>query len=772
MKDKGSIRAEAPQRDAVLIDDLQLLTSSSEQRLLAALISAHPSTLFVLCGRCPLPSWLSPFEAALQTLTVEAEDLIFDELSARHLFEGHHLSPTDDLMHEIIGYTKGYPLLTTVLMECLRKQSVRGGALALSNETKERAALRLYSYYDEMVYRWFTRTERHLLLCLAPFDHFDDEFAVALTSDVHAPQTIARLRISTRMFRTNSFETLSFWPVFRSYLIWKMHQDWTTAECERIYSNAAEYFEGLGDIVNAVKCYDLYGNRKKVIELLSQHSRKNPRMGSYRELAPYYFSLTSQEAQTSPDLMSGLSMIEMLFGNYEQSDHWYDMISEVVKSPDSTSVVRKQAQSDLYYLDMALLQRTSGQETGLIISMVKAIASGLLDRESFSFSVTSGLPSILNGGRDFSSWVSRDRLLYKTMAKPIVSLLGKDGVGLPLCALSESLFEKGEGVSQYIVGLASSIPNVRVGGTPDIEYAIVGLLARIHIARNRPSEARSLMNDLKKQFLANGENDFLPNVEASIVRIALLQNDEATWKRWLSTRAPQVTLSPYGMDRYLYQTLAMVYLAEGKNDSVLMTLTPWRAFFERCNRTLDLIDLHTLTAIALYRMTREDGRQVERAPHAPVPQLPDQVPYQELLNTSDPTPSSWSEELTAALASAHEYGYVQPLSKYGIALLPLFDRCSYNEDLTWFSKVLSDTRLMATYYPRYLQPPHQLLEPLTSTEQKVLRLLASDMSNARIGEILDIKLPTVKTHVSHIMQKLDVTSRAQAKTAAREMGLV
>ncbi len=32
-------------------------------------------------------------------------------------------------------------------------------------------------------------------------------------------------------------------------------------------------------------------------------------------------------------------------------------------------------------------------------------------------------------------------------------------------------------------------------------------------------------------------------------------------------------------------------------------------------------------------------------------------------------------------------------------------------------------------------------------------------------------LPTVKAHVSHIMQKLGVTTRAKAKAAARKLGL-
>lgn len=61
---------------------------------------------------------------------------------------------------------------------------------------------------------------------------------------------------------------------------------------------------------------------------------------------------------------------------------------------------------------------------------------------------------------------------------------------------------------------------------------------------------------------------------------------------------------------------------------------------------------------------------------------------------------------------------------------------------------------------------------MTAAELQVLRLMCADKSNAEIGRILDIKLPTVKTHVSHILTKLNVSRRSEAKTAARRLWLV
>ena len=61
---------------------------------------------------------------------------------------------------------------------------------------------------------------------------------------------------------------------------------------------------------------------------------------------------------------------------------------------------------------------------------------------------------------------------------------------------------------------------------------------------------------------------------------------------------------------------------------------------------------------------------------------------------------------------------------------------------------------------------------LTPTELQILRLICADKSNVEIAQIMNIKLPTVKTHVSHILDKLDVNRRAEAKTAAKKLRLI
>lgn len=62
-------------------------------------------------------------------------------------------------------------------------------------------------------------------------------------------------------------------------------------------------------------------------------------------------------------------------------------------------------------------------------------------------------------------------------------------------------------------------------------------------------------------------------------------------------------------------------------------------------------------------------------------------------------------------------------------------------------------------------------EPLSERETEVIRLVARGLTNDRIGEKLFISEATVRTHVSHILAKLDLTNRTQVALYALREGL-
>ena len=63
-----------------------------------------------------------------------------------------------------------------------------------------------------------------------------------------------------------------------------------------------------------------------------------------------------------------------------------------------------------------------------------------------------------------------------------------------------------------------------------------------------------------------------------------------------------------------------------------------------------------------------------------------------------------------------------------------------------------------------------MLDGLSARERQVLELVAQGLDNTTIGERLHISERTARNHVSAILAKLGINTRAQAIVRAREAG--
>ena len=91
--------------------------------------------------------------------------------------------------------------------------------------------------------------------------------------------------------------------------------------------------------------------------------------------------------------------------------------------------------------------------------------------------------------------------------------------------------------------------------------------------------------------------------------------------------------------------------------------------------------------------------------------------------------------------------------------------------LNLFSKDLHSKDKPGSFQAAGTAPSKPLSEPLTPREHEVLKLLVAGHTNLQISAELFISKETVKSHVAHLMRKLDVNSRVQASIRARELGL-
>ena len=716
--------------DILLIDDLQFMQEEAGQQALCELIRSSPERHFVLLSRGVPPGCLTAFQYTGLMTVLEAEDLLFDAGDVRRLFQLSGVNVTDSEIDGILKESVGYPLGVAITARCMSPDK------PWTPELVARVFHEVFLYFETAIYRRFDLPVRRFLLELAPFESFDLEMARMVSGDPRAGERLDWIFRYTTMLRYDDCQRFHFWSGFRAFLLWEMEREYTEEKRKALISRGGLYYELKEDYAHALECYTSGGDHSKVSELLVRNAELHPGMGHYAEMEKYYRSLPEAEILASPSLMQGMSMLCALVMDYEGSERWYGEMQKFAEHCDRQDAAGKQARGRLAWLDISLPQRGVKGLTETIPAVFRLLTNKEVALPSFS--VTSALPSIMNGGKDFSEWSKKDDLLYKTLRLPVEAVLGRDSVCLADCAIAESKFEKGEDVAGRMLSLLPQMNEVRNHGTSDMEFAVSGLLARSQLANGQPTDARRTIEVLHECFVERGLTRFLPNMDAMLCRIDMHTGDLDAADAWYREKAPREPTHLNVMRRYQYLTQAMVELADGRPDAALLTLAPLEPYIQNCARIIDGIHLNVLTAIALRR--KKDER--------------------------------WRERLTAALDAATEYRFIRTVSVYGTAVLPLLEALNWDGDKAWSKRLMAAVRMQAAFYPHFLESRLAPGEELTPTELQILHLICADKSNAEIAQIMDVKLPTVKTHVSHILDKLDVKRRAEARTAAKKLRLI
>ena len=705
----------------VVIDDLQSVTGVEEREAYYKVIQellGREDVWLILIARCPFPRWLLTLRTKYIFVEIEESDFLFSIEEQRAYLEQYGICLPDELHERAWRMGGGNPL--SLLFFAMEKGDL------------ERTQKREWDYLESHVYEQWDVELQEFFMNICIVETFTIRLAAMLTGRSDVEKVIAKAEETGNFFETAGVDGVwkCRWPMRKS-MRQRLGRKKTLEQIRRLYYTAGLYYELENQIPEALSMYEECRDMESISRLLISNANKNPSSGWYYELRRYYLELPEQIIEESPALMAGMSLLHSMLMNIEESERWYQALEQYADT--HTGGQRREARSRLIYLKIALPHRGSMD----MIDLIKNADLFLREWRSTlpDLSVTSNLPSMMNGGKDFCEWSRKEREMVVSIGKPVEFILGKYGKGLVSLILAESFLEKGEDTFEIYSQAEKGKMEAESGGKLDQVFVGIGTLAWLSVLKNNAEGAAASLAGFRTRAEKEAPN-LLTNIDAFLCRISLYQgNDGASWME----QAPDETLEFSILERFRYLTKTRVYIQQKRYEEAYCLLQQLLYYAETMNRTYILMELHLLLAVVQYRTGQEE----------------------------------WRENLQACVSQAESYHFVRLLSREGSVLLSMLEEGEpIWKDRSFRKQVLEECGQMKEFYPRYLGGRQEDEIILSENAVKILKYQSEGLSSAAIAEKMKLSEATVKYHSRETYRKLGVKNKTAAIAEAKERKMI
>lgn len=709
----------------VVIDDLYCVSDQLFQEQYAALVERlmeREDVWLVLISRSPVPGWLLPIHVRYGFLLIGERDFYLSRSEQDVYLEKCGICLNKEEADQAWSLAKGHPVSLRMLV--LEKGNI------------ERTVPKMWLWLENHVYDQWDTELQEFLMETSIVDCYTIELACMLTGRGNVEELISRAEETGNFMTHTGKGGDGIWEYrwgMRESMRQRLWKKYGKERIRQLYSRAGLYYEMCGTYEKALEMYENGKEEESVLRVLTANARRNPTSGQYFELRKYYLSLPEETVKDSPTLISYMSMLQSILMNEEESERWYVCLKEY--AVHHTGSERREAKSWLWYLDVGLPHRGSAG-----IADIFKNAGNLLNGRKLTvpeFSVTTNLPSLMNGGKDFCEWSRHDRELAASIGKTVESVLGKYGKGLVSLALAESGLEKGADNFEIMRLAEKGRLENETGGKIELAFVAVGILAWLALLNGNAEYAKEMMETFRERAKKEAPR-MLPNIDAFLCRIALYQSRPADTEKWMGETSGE-TEEFCTLNRFQYLTRARIYLQAGKYEQAYGILQQLLYYAHKMKRTYIEMETSLLLAVTMYR-TGQDG---------------------------------WKEMLQGCISQAEGYHFVRIFSREGAAALELLeDGALIWENEEYREQVLAECRRMAKYYPGYLSQGVDWEVQLSENALKILRFQAEGLTIEEIAHRLGIKADTVKYHNRENYRKLGVRSRSEAVYEARKRKLI
>lgn len=476
-------------RKIIVIDNLHELSWGDVDTVREQIIELirREDVWVILVGRCPVPPWLSAVRFQEGFYVVDSKLLMFSLEDIKKYAEYAGFSINEAQVQRMYYETTGLPLAVEMChikyMEMAYTSEITDD---MYNDFSRRVEDEMCNYLEYHVYDNWDVEMQEFLMEISVVDEFTTKQAEMITGRSDSELLIERAKwlgnfMTSRMDKDgNTQYQLQFH--MRVSMRRRLKRKYEKERIRGLYENAGLFYRLNGDIRKALEMYENAGVTERIVLILVDNARHAANSGYYYDLKKYYLELPDHVIEKSPELMCGMSMLQSLLLNPDESERWYDRLK--LYADENQGSARKNAKGLLLYLDIGLPHRGSVD----VLKLLKSAYTMVFNKEVRiqEWSVTSNLPSMMNGGKDFCEWSKRDRELASKVGRIVEFVLGKYGKGLVNLALAESFLEKSGDNYEVATLAAKGRMQAEAGGKIEQCFVADGILAWLHLQNGKP----------------------------------------------------------------------------------------------------------------------------------------------------------------------------------------------------------------------------------------------------------------------------------------------
>ncbi len=774
----------------VILDDYEAVSDATTHHIMHELLLRLPSTTHLIIASRRLPPFpMARLRAQGAVLDISADDLRFDHQEAQALLEqtaGRAVASR--LVDEALTHTEGWAVALRLL-----GLAWRDDAAATSVMTGLHASSRsqVLAYFLEEIYSHQPPAVQAMLLRTSILDGLTPSLCEAVANSVRGEwtgQAFVDWLASTNLLVV-PVDADGVWfrhhSLLHKALQFRLQATLEPAEIETLHGRAAAWFEERGLIDKAIRHYLAAGAVDRAVRLVESHMLTLIKHEEWLRLEGWLRLLPPDRVACSPVLLIGETWIMTLRQGYSQLHGRIEQIERLLHEPVADQVTwsragieaglaalaapvewmagnveaalqratRARLTVDASYspldgwatLNSGVALHLTGRHAAALDLLNVAVADGT-QRDNMELVIRSLL------GLTFVHWLRGDLASMEVVGEQLLRLFSRHrrliGVGWANLFLGLSHYERNQ-LSEARRHLEAILAQRHEMNHMVLRSSIF-TLARVNDLEGQPQAADALLDSLSELAWDTTNLVTLRLLASFRARRAARRRNAAEALRWLRDAQPTPERGAMILTEVPQLAQARVLLASGQRDDAHEALTHL-AHLEHLSADFSnvpmRVEVSALSALAYDQLGDKTAAE------------------------------TWLEQ---AVRLGKPGQFTRSFLDLGPDMARLLDRWTPGEELADYVGYLlrqfavSPSLHVATdrVMLRQRQAQARLRDPLSPREMEILDLLVRRHSYREIAHRLVISPSTVKKHIHHIYEKLDVSSRAEAIEVSQRLGLV